>query len=174
MDRARKWILDHGGATCVPSWGKMWLSVITLVTIRHNHLAFPNPDIPLFSRHNLYCWRRYWMCMSGVATIPCLHIYGCSLTFSLSIQVLFSSSTSSLNVRLNLLPLVQSRQDYACAHRSWFNRLISKPVAGAVYSIWLLLALVFSAIASALLTAKMFSLFNWKQLRLTTELFCFI
>lgn len=28
MDRARKWILDHGGATFIPSWGKMWLSVI--------------------------------------------------------------------------------------------------------------------------------------------------
>ena len=25
--RARKWILDHGGVTYVPSWGKNWLSV---------------------------------------------------------------------------------------------------------------------------------------------------
>ncbi|PKI70557.1 hypothetical protein CRG98_009062 [Punica granatum] len=25
--RARKWILDHGGATYIPSWGKIWLSV---------------------------------------------------------------------------------------------------------------------------------------------------
>ncbi|KAI3974429.1 hypothetical protein MKX01_017922 [Papaver californicum] len=26
--RARKWILDHGGATFTPSWGKTWLSVL--------------------------------------------------------------------------------------------------------------------------------------------------
>jgi cycloartenol synthase len=27
MGKARKWVLDHGGATHIPSWGKMWLSV---------------------------------------------------------------------------------------------------------------------------------------------------
>ncbi|XVE64021.1 hypothetical protein DITRI_Ditri07aG0067900 [Diplodiscus trichospermus] len=26
IEKARKWILDHGGLTFVPSWGKMWLS----------------------------------------------------------------------------------------------------------------------------------------------------
>ena len=25
--RARKWILDHGSATAIPSWGKTWLAV---------------------------------------------------------------------------------------------------------------------------------------------------
>ncbi|XP_019150037.1 PREDICTED: cycloartenol synthase 2-like isoform X2 [Ipomoea nil] len=28
MKKARKWILDHGGATFIPSWGKLWLSVL--------------------------------------------------------------------------------------------------------------------------------------------------
>ncbi|KAA8535876.1 hypothetical protein F0562_030879 [Nyssa sinensis] len=28
MARARKWILDHGGAVGIPSWGKFWLSVL--------------------------------------------------------------------------------------------------------------------------------------------------
>lgn len=27
MQRGRKWILDHGGATLITSWGKFWLSV---------------------------------------------------------------------------------------------------------------------------------------------------
>lgn len=27
IEIARKWILDHGGATAITSWGKMWLSV---------------------------------------------------------------------------------------------------------------------------------------------------
>ncbi|RVX03758.1 Cycloartenol Synthase [Vitis vinifera] len=28
MEKGRKWILDHGGATSITSWGKMWLSVL--------------------------------------------------------------------------------------------------------------------------------------------------
>jgi cycloartenol synthase len=27
MEKARDWILNHGGATMITSWGKMWLSV---------------------------------------------------------------------------------------------------------------------------------------------------
>ncbi|KAJ9549344.1 hypothetical protein OSB04_021887 [Centaurea solstitialis] len=28
MEKSRTWILDHGGATAITSWGKMWLSVL--------------------------------------------------------------------------------------------------------------------------------------------------
>ncbi|KAF3775945.1 Cycloartenol synthase [Nymphaea thermarum] len=28
LEKARKWILDRGGVTAIPSWGKMWLSVL--------------------------------------------------------------------------------------------------------------------------------------------------
>ncbi|KAK6941205.1 Squalene cyclase, N-terminal [Dillenia turbinata] len=28
MEKGRKWILDHGSATAITSWGKMWLSVL--------------------------------------------------------------------------------------------------------------------------------------------------
>ena len=27
MARGRQWIVDHGGAISIPSWGKFWLSV---------------------------------------------------------------------------------------------------------------------------------------------------
>lgn len=27
MEKGRDWILEHGGATAITSWGKMWLSV---------------------------------------------------------------------------------------------------------------------------------------------------
>lgn len=27
MEKARSWILNRGGVTFIPSWGKMWLSV---------------------------------------------------------------------------------------------------------------------------------------------------
>uniref|UniRef100_A0A7N0SVP9 Terpene cyclase/mutase family member n=1 Tax=Kalanchoe fedtschenkoi TaxID=63787 RepID=A0A7N0SVP9_KALFE len=30
VSRGRKWILDHGGATSIPSWGKTWLSIMNL------------------------------------------------------------------------------------------------------------------------------------------------
>ncbi|KAL9663892.1 hypothetical protein QQ045_019286 [Rhodiola kirilowii] len=30
VSRGRKWILDHGGATTIPSWGKTWLSIMGL------------------------------------------------------------------------------------------------------------------------------------------------
>jgi squalene cyclase len=30
IERGRNWILDHGGATAITSWGKMWLSVENL------------------------------------------------------------------------------------------------------------------------------------------------
>ncbi|XP_070030137.1 cycloartenol synthase-like isoform X2 [Nicotiana sylvestris] len=28
MEKARKWILEHGGLTFIPSWGKLWLSAL--------------------------------------------------------------------------------------------------------------------------------------------------
>lgn len=30
LERGRNWILEHGGATTIPSWGKFWLSVIPI------------------------------------------------------------------------------------------------------------------------------------------------
>ncbi|KAG6480209.1 hypothetical protein ZIOFF_063689 [Zingiber officinale] len=30
MEKGRKWILDHGSATCTTSWGKMWLSLLLI------------------------------------------------------------------------------------------------------------------------------------------------
>jgi cycloartenol synthase len=33
MEKARDWILQHGGATYITSWGKMWLSVKILAFI---------------------------------------------------------------------------------------------------------------------------------------------
>ena len=36
--RARKWILDHGGVTHIPSWGKTWLSVTTSLYLYINFI----------------------------------------------------------------------------------------------------------------------------------------
>lgn len=37
MEKGRKWILDHGGATYITSWGKMWLSVWSLLAYHALH-----------------------------------------------------------------------------------------------------------------------------------------
>jgi cycloartenol synthase len=36
IQKARKWILDRGGATSIPSWGKLWLSVCIYVIVFEN------------------------------------------------------------------------------------------------------------------------------------------
>lgn len=33
MERGRSWVLDHGSATAITSWGKMWLSVGNLIVL---------------------------------------------------------------------------------------------------------------------------------------------
>lgn len=33
MQKARRWILDRGGATSIPSWGKLWLSVSACISV---------------------------------------------------------------------------------------------------------------------------------------------
>ncbi|KAG5106335.1 hypothetical protein JHK82_043305 [Glycine max] len=47
IEKARTWILDHGGATYIPSWGKLWLSefipresdiLITNAFVEHNYI----------------------------------------------------------------------------------------------------------------------------------------
>ena len=37
LERGRNWILEHGGATTIPSWGKFWLSVIPISTLQILH-----------------------------------------------------------------------------------------------------------------------------------------
>ena len=32
MEKGRDWILNHGAATNITSWGKMWLSVLTSIS----------------------------------------------------------------------------------------------------------------------------------------------
>ncbi|XVE64020.1 hypothetical protein DITRI_Ditri07aG0067800 [Diplodiscus trichospermus] len=41
IEKARKWILDHGGLTFIPSWGKMWLSVLGVYEWSGNNPLLP-------------------------------------------------------------------------------------------------------------------------------------
>jgi hypothetical protein len=41
LEKARNWILDHGGATYLTSWGKFWLSVRIYLFIRRFRFLGP-------------------------------------------------------------------------------------------------------------------------------------
>ncbi|KAJ0984142.1 hypothetical protein J5N97_002498 [Dioscorea zingiberensis] len=41
MQRGRRWILDHGGATFIPSWGKFWITVLGVYDWSGNNPLLP-------------------------------------------------------------------------------------------------------------------------------------
>lgn len=50
LQRGRNWIHEHGGATYITSWGKFWLSVISILLFFHDQSSFLylalTPEIP--------------------------------------------------------------------------------------------------------------------------------
>ncbi|KAL3585593.1 hypothetical protein D5086_012460 [Populus alba] len=81
MERARKWVLDHGGATHIPSWGKMWLSVLGVYEWSGNNPLLPELWLLpyLFPAHPGRLW-----CHSRMVYLPMSYLYGkkfvCSTT----------------------------------------------------------------------------------------------
>jgi len=39
VERGRKWIHNHGGVVAIPSWGKTWLSVYTMISFSYPNYA---------------------------------------------------------------------------------------------------------------------------------------
>ncbi|XP_038701425.1 beta-amyrin synthase-like [Tripterygium wilfordii] len=71
--RARKWIHDHGGVTYIPSWGKIWLSIIGLF-----NWSGTNPMPPEFwllpsflPMHPAKMW-----CYCRLVYMPMSYLYG--------------------------------------------------------------------------------------------------
>ncbi|KAJ6747183.1 LANOSTEROL SYNTHASE [Salix koriyanagi] len=73
MERARKWILDHGGATLIPSWGKLWLSVLGVYEWSGNNPLLPELWLLpyLFPAHPGRLW-----CHSRMVYLPMSYLYG--------------------------------------------------------------------------------------------------
>ncbi|KAI8563353.1 hypothetical protein RHMOL_Rhmol03G0105500 [Rhododendron molle] len=72
MTKARKWILDNGGATAIPSWGKIWLSVLGVY-----EWAGCNPLPPefwLFPSFFPYHPAKMW-CYCRTAYMPMSYLY---------------------------------------------------------------------------------------------------
>ncbi|KAL0012883.1 hypothetical protein SO802_007991 [Lithocarpus litseifolius] len=73
MEQARKWILDHGGATAITSWGKMWLSVLGVYEWYGNN-PLP-PEIWLFP-YLLPCHLGRMWCYGRMVYLPMSYLYG--------------------------------------------------------------------------------------------------
>ncbi|GMJ00915.1 cycloartenol synthase 1 [Hibiscus trionum] len=73
MERGRDWILNHGGATEIPSWGKMWLSVLGAFEWSGNNPLPPEmwllPYILPFHPGRMWCHCR-------MVYLPMSYLYG--------------------------------------------------------------------------------------------------
>ncbi|PWA49960.1 OSC2 [Artemisia annua] len=73
VERGRKWILDHGGATSVPSWGKIYLSVLGVYEWEGCNPIPPEfwifPEVFPFHPAKMWCYCR-------TAYLPMSYLYG--------------------------------------------------------------------------------------------------
>nr|BBI55115.1 cycloartenol synthase [Bauhinia forficata] len=73
MEKARDWILGHGGATYITSWGKMWLSVLGVYEWSGNN-PLP-PEIWLLPYILPFHPGRMW-CHCRMVYLPMSYLYG--------------------------------------------------------------------------------------------------
>ncbi|XP_031504247.1 cycloartenol synthase 2-like isoform X2 [Nymphaea colorata] len=73
LDKAQKWILDHGSVTAIPSWGKMWLSVLGVYDWSGNN-PLP-PEIWLLPYFIPLHPGRMW-CHCRMVYLPMCFLYG--------------------------------------------------------------------------------------------------
>ncbi|XP_047321404.1 cycloartenol Synthase [Impatiens glandulifera] len=73
MEKGRKWILDHGSATAITSWGKMWLSVLGVFEWSGNN-PLP-PEIWLLPYIVPFHPGRMW-CHCRMVYLPMSYLYG--------------------------------------------------------------------------------------------------
>ncbi|XP_021761814.1 beta-amyrin synthase-like [Chenopodium quinoa] len=71
--RARKWILDHGSATLIPSWGKTWLCILGLYDWSGCNPMQPELFLlPTFlPMHKVKMW-----CYTRMVLMPMSYLYG--------------------------------------------------------------------------------------------------
>ncbi|KAK6263743.1 hypothetical protein SCA6_019177 [Theobroma cacao] len=71
--RARKWILDRGGVTTIPSWGKTWLSILGLFDWSGCHPMPPEFWVlpSYFPIHPAKMW-----CYCRITYLPMSYLYG--------------------------------------------------------------------------------------------------
>ncbi|KAF6167348.1 hypothetical protein GIB67_043209 [Kingdonia uniflora] len=85
MEKARKWIIDRGGITSIPSWGKMWLSVLGVYEWCGNN-PMP-PEIWLLPYFVPIHPGRMW-CHCRMVYLPMSYLYGRRFVGAISSTVL--------------------------------------------------------------------------------------
>ncbi|XP_057980580.1 lanosterol synthase-like isoform X2 [Malania oleifera] len=85
MEKARKWIHDRGGVTHIPSWGKMWLSVLGAYEWRGNNPVCPETWLLPYSLpiHPGRMW-----CHCRMVYLPLSYLYGRRFVGSISALIL--------------------------------------------------------------------------------------
>ncbi|XP_047307880.1 cycloartenol synthase-like [Impatiens glandulifera] len=73
MEKARKWIIDHGGVTYIPSWGKLWLSVLGVY--EWSGINPLPPEIWLLPSSLPFHPGRMW-CHTRMVYLPMSYLYG--------------------------------------------------------------------------------------------------
>lgn len=73
LRKARNWILENGGATGVPSWGKFYLSVLGVYEWKGNNSLFP--EMWLLPKWLPFYPGKYW-CHTRMVYLPMAYCFG--------------------------------------------------------------------------------------------------
>ncbi|CAJ2665194.1 unnamed protein product [Trifolium pratense] len=115
IEKARKWILDRGGATSIPSWGKLWLSVLGVY--EWSGVKPIPPEIWLLPYFVPLHPGRMW-CHTRLVYLPMSYLYGRRFVGP------FSSIVLSLRKELYTFPyhlLHWDHAKYQCANEDLYH-----------------------------------------------------
>ncbi|KXG29446.1 achilleol B synthase-like isoform X3 [Sorghum bicolor] len=73
LAKGRAWILSHGGATLIPQWGKIWLSVLGVFDWSGNNPIFP--ELWLAPQFLPFHPGKFW-CLTRMVYLPMAYLYG--------------------------------------------------------------------------------------------------
>uniref|UniRef100_A0ACD5WM01 Uncharacterized protein n=1 Tax=Avena sativa TaxID=4498 RepID=A0ACD5WM01_AVESA len=73
LAHGRGWILSHGGATLVPQWGKIWLSILGVYDWSGNNPIFP--ELWLVPQFLPFHPGKFW-CLCRMVYLPMAYLYG--------------------------------------------------------------------------------------------------
>jgi len=102
VSKARAWILKHGGATTIPSWGKFYLSVMGVYEWQGCNSLFP--EMWVLPKVLPFHPSRYW-CHARMVYLPMSYCYGHKVTMKPTAlteelkQELYSTSYQNINWR---------------------------------------------------------------------------
>ncbi|XP_057447337.1 cycloartenol synthase-like [Lotus japonicus] len=154
MKKARKWILDRGGATSIPSWGKFWLSVLGVYEWRGIN---PMPPELWLLPYSLPSHPGRMWCHTRLVYLSMSYLYGRRFVGPFNALV--------LSLRKELYTLPYHLLDWNEARNLCAKEDLSHPRPGIQNILWGLL----HHVGEPLLTHKLFSRLRQKALHHVME-----